>query len=126
MVKSQFILDILTLLLDGEDSKFLIPQLDYISDSDYNYTNGGGCFITFSYSDDIIKYKLKDNLVLNGITIESPELEAGADATLFMKDGIIDYLEIWSFDGKYPNTELKTYKLSQVWQDSAKKTIERY
>lgn len=125
MVKSQFILDILILLLDGEDSKFLITQLDYISDSNYNYTNGGGCFITFSHSDDIIKYKLKGNLVLNGVTIESPELKGGADVTLFMKDGIIDYLEIWSFDGKYPNTELKIYKLSQVWQSSAKKIIER-
>lgn len=125
MIRSRFILDILTLLLDGEDSILLIPQLDYIFDSDYNYTNGGGCIITFSYSDDIVKYKSKENIVLNGVIIESSELEVGADATLFMKDGIIDYLEIWSFDGNYPNKELKNYKLSQVWQGSTKKAIER-
>lgn len=126
MIKSQFILDILDLLLDGDrKSEFVKNQLPYLSDSEYNYTNGAGCFIYFLHIEEIIKYKTRESFILNGVKIESEELEIGADATLFMKDGIIDHLEIWSFDNSYPNTELRKYTLTQDWIGSPKRVIER-
>lgn len=126
MIKSQFVLDILDLLLDSEDSKFLIPQLDYISDSEYYYT-GSGCFVTFTHSEDIVRDRSKENFLFDSVKIESSELDGRADAILFMKDGIIDYLEIWSFDANYdyPSRELTTYTLTQVWDSSPQRVIKR-
>lgn len=40
MIKSQFFLDIFHLLLDGDDVNTIIHHLDYLSISEYNYTNG--------------------------------------------------------------------------------------
>ncbi|MFV0535833.1 MAG: hypothetical protein ACK5M3_00505 [Dysgonomonas sp.] len=126
MIKSQFVLDILDLLLDGENGKFLVPQLDYMFDSDYNYTRSG-CFVTFTHSEDIVKYRSKEDFLFDGVKIESSELDGRADAILFMKDGIIDYLEIWSFDANYnyPSIELMTYTLIQEWNGSPQRVIKR-
>ena len=124
MIKSKYISDVLELLLDGDDSKVAKSQIPFLSDTKYEYTNGGGVFIRFSHSAEIDEYRLaEDELVLNGVTIESPELGIGADATVFLTNGIIDYLEIWSFDGDYPDYELTNYMLKQAWHDSPERTI---
>jgi hypothetical protein len=124
MIKSKFIIDILDLLLDGDNDGLMIrEQLDYITDETYKYT-GSGLFVTFSHSDSISTKRIKkDNLVLNGVLIKSSELEIGADATVFITNGIIDYLEIWSQSGDYPKRELMDYVLTQVWEDSPKGQI---
>jgi hypothetical protein len=124
MIKSKYISDVLELLLDGDDGKAAKSQISFLSDTEYEYTNGGGVFISFSHPAEIVEYRLtQDNLVLNGVTINSPELEIGADATVFFKNGIIDYLEIWSFDSNYPDHELTNYVLKQAWQDSPGRVI---
>ena len=114
MIASQFILNILDLLLDGDkEGKALRPQIDYLSDTEYEYT-GVGLFVTFQPSEGIEQYRYEeDKIILDGVTITSPELRIGAMATIFVNKGIIDYLEIWSYDGEYPKRELSNYILKQ-------------
>ncbi|MPR36741.1 hypothetical protein [Salmonirosea aquatica] len=124
MIKSRYISDVLELLLDGDEGKAAKSQIPFLSDTNYEYTEGGGVFISFSHSAEIIEYRLtQENLVLNGVTIDSPELKVGADAAVFLTNGIIDYLEIWSFDGHYPDHELTNYVLKQAWRDSPERII---
>ena len=125
MLKSKFISDILTLLLDGDKNGiFVAKQIPFLEESDYEYT-GSGVFVGFSSSSDISNFKVstKEKLILEGVKIESPELDDGANCILFFEDGIIDFLEIWSRSGNYPNAELNKYKLIQNWSGSPKKEI---
>jgi len=115
MIGSTFILNILDLLLDGdENGKAVRPQIDYLTDSEYDYT-GVGLFVIFQPSVGIPIYNMvgSERLILDGVSITSPELNIGAATILFIKDGIIDFLEIWSYDGEYPRKELKSYTLKQ-------------
>ncbi len=115
MLKSKFISDILTLLLDGDEKGISASkQIPFLEESDYEYT-GSGVFIGFSSSTSIHEFivSTKDKLILEGVKIESPELEDGANCILFFKDGIIDFLEISSRSGNYPKKELSKYKLIQ-------------
>jgi hypothetical protein len=114
MIRSTFILNILDLLLDGDRFGLAIrPQIDHMTDDVYDYT-GVGVFVTFQADETIFNYRIsEDRIVLDGVKITSPELALGASATLFLKEGIMDYLEIWSFDGVYPKKELGTYTLRQ-------------
>ncbi|WP_055437654.1 hypothetical protein [Lacinutrix algicola] len=124
MLKSEFISNILELLLDGDkegiDAKL---QLEYLTESDYEYT-GSGVFIGFEHKNGIEKFKAdKSDLILDGVRIKSTELEIGADCTLFFKNGLIDNLEIWSFSGNYPKKELSDYELTQEWKNSPDRKI---
>lgn len=125
MLKSKFISNILTLLLDGDENGILAAkQIPFLEESDYEYTDSG-VFIGFSSSSDInnLKVSARDELILDGVKIESPELDDGANCILFFEDGIIDFLEIWSCSGNYPKEELTKYKLVQNWEGSPKKEI---
>lgn len=124
MVQSIFIQEILTLLLDDDkDAVLARNQLDYITEKEVEYT-GAGVFIYFNQTKEIEKYQLENStLILNGVKIISPELTAEADATLFFKNGLIDYLEIWSLNGEYPKKELRSYVLKQAWKGSPKRII---
>ncbi|QNF33740.1 hypothetical protein HUW51_13795 [Adhaeribacter swui] len=124
MVRSKFIKDILTLLLDGdEEGVFARNQLNYITEKEVEYT-GAGVFIYFKYANGIEKFQLENRtLILDGVKIISTELTADADATLFYKNGLIDYLEVWSHNGEYPKTELKNYVLKQDWKSSPNRII---
>ena len=126
MVKSQFIKDILTLLLDGDKEGLVAKnQIDFLTESKFDYT-GVGVFITFKRENGIEEFKVtKSDLILNGVTIKSPSLKVGADTTLFFKNGLIDYLEIWSFDGEYPEMEINEYELKQEWEGSPRREIEK-
>lgn len=123
MIKSKYITDILELLLDGDEEGFLAKkQLSFITDYNYDYTDSG-LFVGFKYSDEIYKFKIfKDDLVLNGVKIKSTEYLIEADATLFFKKGIIDYLEIWCYAGEHPKQDLSKYTLTQVWENSPNRT----
>lgn len=126
MIKSKFIQDILTLLLDGDkEGEEVKNQMDFISETEFDYT-GVGVYVSFEHVDGIEKFKSTiDDLILSGVTIKSPELEIGADSTLFFKNGLIDYLQLWSFDGEYPKNELSEYELKQEWTGSPERKIER-
>lgn len=124
MLKSKFVSNILQLLLDGDEQGLKgRTQIDFIEEADYEYT-GNGVFIGFKHKNGIEKYRLtKDNVLLDGVEIKSPELEIGASCILFFSNGLIDYLEIWNYGGTYPNTELNEYILTQTWKESEKKVI---
>ena len=124
MIKSKYILDILTLLLDGDEEGIAVRrQLNFLTDVKYDYT-GSGLFLTFSHDDEIIKHKyFKDDLVLLGVKITTTEYPIEADATVFLKNGIIDNLEIWCYAGDYPNKDLTKYTLTQAWNDSPGKQM---
>ncbi len=126
MVKSTFINDILELLLDGDNESILAKeQLAFITEENFEYTDGG-LFVSFSYSNEITKYKInKQNMVLNGVKIQTTEFPIEAEAILFFSNGVIDYLEIWCYQGDYPNQDLSKYTLTQVWNNSTNKTISK-
>lgn len=114
MISSKFILNILDLLLDGDEyGRALRPQVDYLTDVEYDYT-GVGLFVSFRSSADIENYKHpEERVILDGVSITSSELGIGASAIVFANNGIIEYLEIWSYDGKYPQKELSDYAIKQ-------------
>ena len=113
MVKSKFIYDILDLLIDGDDSRYLASQLNCIEVDNIDYT-GTGVFVHFRHLPQVINYLFKEpGVYLDGVTVESPELEGKASASLHFVDGIIDNLEIWSTSGSYPAKELSNYTIRQ-------------
>jgi len=114
MISSKFIFDILDMLLDGDEAgKALRRQVDYLTDTEYDYT-GIGLFVTFQPSQGILKYKCEEErIVLDGVSITSTELGIGASAIIFATNGVITTLEIWSYDGEYPRKELSNYVLKQ-------------
>ena len=124
MIKSKYISDILELLLDGDnDGLSARKQLPYIIEENFDYTSGG-LFVSFSHKDEIVNHKVsKLDLVLNGVKIKTSEFPIEADATLFFKDGIINYLEIWCYLGDYPKQDLTKYTLTQIWQNSSNRII---
>jgi hypothetical protein len=124
VIKSKYITDILDLLLDGDNEGIAVrPQLKFLTDSKYDYTPSG-LFVTFSHTDGIDKHKYsQDGLVLLGVKITTSEYPIEADGTVFIKNGFIDYLEIWCYAGDYPQKDLTKYTLTQAWNNSLAKQI---
>jgi len=123
VIKSKYISDILELLLDGEEGVFAKRQLSFITEKEFDYT-GTGLFVSFSYSENISKYKISEaDLILNGVKVQSTEPPLEAEAILFFSDGLIDYLEIWCYLGNYPSRDLTKYTLEQIWKNSPNKII---
>jgi hypothetical protein len=125
MIKSNYISDILELLLDGDSEGILArKQLEYLSEENFDYT-GSGVFVKFSHTETAKELKTKKaDLILNGVEFISSEYPVQGEATLFFKNGIIDYLEIWCYNGEdYPKKDLIKYTLTQTWIGSMKKVI---
>lgn len=112
------------MLTDGDSFGLSVRgQFNYLTEKEYNYT-GAGLFVNFSHADGIEKFKTdNEELILNGVTIKSKEIGVGAEATVFLDNGLIDYLEIWSHDGMYARKELETYTLTQEWTGSPGRQI---
>lgn len=124
MVKSKYISDILLLLIDGfKYEPILKKQIELLNDSEYSYTDAG-LIVTFSHDDAINNYKIDFDKILNGVKIASPELELGAQTSLFFDKGLISYLEIFSNSSFYPKNSLQSYRLSQEWLPGGGKVIE--
>jgi len=94
-----------------------------LQEASYEYT-GSGAIISFTTLPAICDYRLPvSTRILNGVRITSPQLNIGADANLFITEGVIHYLEMFSLDGNYPDSELQTYRLNQMWEGSPHKEI---
>lgn len=115
MIKSNFIADVVDLLLDGDaDGIEARPQIALIADTLFGYTSSG-LFVTFSHPENISPYKCaKDDLVLKGVKITSVQFQVEAEATLYFKKGIIDHIEISCSRGNYPRQDLPSYTLTQI------------
>jgi hypothetical protein len=84
-----------------------------------------GVFVSFTHDDKIEQFRLEtDRTVIDGVEIKSPELEIGAEAMAHVMNGLVDYLEIWSYNGEYPRRELATYTLTQIWPGSPRREKE--
>ncbi len=107
------------LLLSGDAGLAARPQIQFLTDAEYEYTGGSGLFVSFSHSEEIVRYKSnEDDLILDWLKITTTEFPIEAEAILFFKNGIIDYLEIWCYQGDYPTHDLKEYTLTQLWNNS--------
>jgi hypothetical protein len=125
MIISPYIKNIMDLLVDDDEYRLLYrPQLDYITDDKYDYTNGSGLFVTFTTDDRINTLpQNKDTNVIDGVTIKSIENGLVAKAILHIKNGLIDSLEIWCVTNNYPDHDLKKYTLQQDWIGSSNRQI---
>jgi hypothetical protein len=124
MINSKMVSDLLQLLLeDDAEGQTYFLQLPYLSISNVNYT-GSGVFFQFSHIPTIEIYKTDEEYNhFCAVRISSEELTAEAEAIVYVKNGILDYLEVWSFDGNYPERELGSYKAWQAWKGSPGKFV---
>ncbi|MEJ1240494.1 hypothetical protein WBG78_20290 [Chryseolinea sp. T2] len=98
-------------------------KIEYLTEESFEYT-GVGVFVSFKHSIGIEQHKLAiDNVLINGLEIESTSLEVGAEASVSVNKGLIDYLEIWSYSGEYPTQELADYTLRQSWTNGQGREI---
>lgn len=139
MINSQYILDIFDIAFDDHsESDLLRKQVPYLTIRDNEHT-GIGVYIYFSADTLIQQFKLDTSNakyfdingnatdIVDGVEIISPDHSILADATVHLKCGIIDCLEIWNKCGKdYLQTDPKHYQLRQMWLDDInKRTIVR-
>lgn len=114
MIKSKYISDILHYLAErsDEDRDHLRKQIEYLTDSEYEYT-GVGLFVSFLHSEEIHPFRvpLTDGAFGN-VTIASKDLATTALAWVFLKDGLIDCLEILGHGCDYPTRDLRQYEFS--------------
>jgi len=124
VIKSNYITDIINLLLDSDkDGLFARQQIPFLTDKNFEFTSNG-LFVYFEYDAGIEKFKTDNqSLVLDGVTITSVEHQIEAQATVFFKNGLIDNLEIWCYKGEYPQKDLISYILTRTWVNSDSKTI---
>ncbi len=110
MIQSKFINDILDLLFHTDkDGMAVRNQLLFLSERSYDYTEAG-LFVWFTTTEMPESFRLTSDItIIGGVDIKSSMLEIGASATAFIRDGIIDYLEIWSYSSDYPKKELPDY-----------------
>ena len=134
MIKSQYILDILDLAFDDHsESDLLRNQVPFLTVTDIDHT-GIGAFVHFSSDDQIQQFKLDTSNATNfdiegnptsmvdGVEIKNSDLLILADATIHLKNGIIDHLEIWNKCGEdYVLTDPEHYQLDQMWLDKNKR-----
>src|SRR5688572_28809858 len=130
MIHSKYILDIFDLIFDEFESEDLIRrQIPFLSEKRREHT-GVGIFVYFVAEKEIENYKIPTDKVqnfdldgsptemLNGVEIKNSGLNILADATVHLKNGFIDCVEIWNKHGEvYPIDDPLSYELTQSWRD---------
>lgn len=118
MIQSQFIEDILVFFAHEIAPEFpLSNQIPYLTETAFEYT-GVGLFVSFSSTKDVTNFKLPEDIGgFWGVKITSTVLEIYADVILRIQQGIIDYLEIFSVGGPYPEHDLPDYVFSRYASD---------
>jgi len=126
MIESRYILDNVNLLLDVEDDAAAFkPQVEFLSEKNREYTPMG-LFVYLNHSTEILKYAIPDDkYVITGVKIFSTAQKLEGYAQLFVKNGIINYLEIVYYTDDFPRTDLDQYTLKLEWKDALAKQIKR-
>jgi len=103
--------DILKWMIDDTGDDNLRQQLSRSKLIKRNYT-GAGFFLTLAVPDDVPKILDHENDInpVPGPYIESSVLEAGGDTVLYINDGIVKTLEIFSYGNMFPES-LENYEL---------------
>ena len=111
--------DILNWFINVVDDKNLRHQLSRSVLRERKYT-GVGFFLALEVPGDvsIIRGMEQDITPVPGPYIESPELSAGGDTVLFINDGIIETIEIFSYGNMFPEF-IKNYQLCSPTQNSS-------
>ncbi len=100
---------LLTCLPDGNN---LLNQIDLLRLEGLEHN---GKEILYRYkSSHTPEKKYGENLVLDGLEIVSSELDSGASAAVFLKNGLISFLQILSHSGEFPENELTDYTLKSI------------
>ena len=86
----------------GASDPALRQQLAQASISEREYTSGAGVFLSLSYAANAPLPPCTHHASLDGPEIRSPEMSAGALATLHFTNGLASSIEIWSYAGDYP------------------------
>jgi hypothetical protein len=134
MIQSQYILDIFELAVDDHPfSELLRNQISLLTLRETDHT-GIGAFIYFTADNEIERFRLDTSNsksfdiegnpveMLSGVEIKNPDLLILAEATVHLKKGLIDHLEIWNKCGEdYVKTQPEHYELEQLWLDSIRK-----
>lgn len=139
MIQSKYILDILDLTFDKFEFEHLLrKQILFLTEHKREYT-GVGLYVYFIGDKEIENFKIPTDKILNfdidgnpieildGVEIKNERLNVFADTTIYIKNGLIDYVEIWNKNGgNYPREELTSYELTQGWLENSKnRTIKR-
>lgn len=137
MIKSQILLDILDLALEGDvDIGLLKKQIPYLTEKSFEYTNIG-LYVYFEQDSSIKNYRIYPNSItsfnqkgdefyrLDGVEIKNDVQNILADATVHLTNGLIDCIEIWNKIGFYPKSELLQYEIYQNWKLKNRKRIIR-
>jgi len=123
MINSKFILDILDLILDEDDTRTLREQIAFLNELEIEHT-GIGMFVNFK--NNFLETNLLNlsNKVLNGIEIRNENEKVLADVILYVKNGKIEQLEIFNKNGfDFPKEYLDEYIITQTWIGSKGKII---
>lgn len=129
MVKSQFIADILDLMLDGDaDGLGLRPQIPFLVEGQIEYHSSGFC-VSFNYLDGIEQYRyLCEDRTVGMILLESPEYPSEGESgwlDAWTKDGFIECLQFIGHYEGYPARHLTNYRLRQIWIGSPGREVVR-
>lgn len=110
MIFSKFQRDIIEQLLSClPDENNLADQIDFLSLEGLEHN---GKELLYRYKTAYIpENQYKENIVLDGLEIFSSELNSGASAAVFLKNGLICFLQILSHSGEFPSKELTNYTL---------------
>lgn len=133
MISSQYILDIFELAFDDHsESELLREQVPLLTITETTHT-GIGVFINFSFEEPILQFQLEtsnstnldiDGLPIsniNGIQIAIPDISLLADAIIWLKNGVINQLEIFIKNGAEYNWEDPLhYRVEQMWKEKDK------
>ena len=124
MIKSNYISDLVNLLLDGnDDASIFKPQVEFLSELRREYTLMG-LFVYFNHENEILKYAVTEyKNVITGVKIYSTTYHLEGEVNLFVKDGKLDYLEIVYYQESFPKADLDKYTLKQAWKNSPEKQI---
>lgn len=122
MVESKYILDLmLNIIESSQHSDLLLNQLTQLKISKYEYTSSG-LFVYFEFlkenSKNMFKLPVNESYYLDGLLVYSPFIpKSGAEVGLHFNEGIIDCLEIWCYEGDYPQHDLDEYTLTKQWTE---------
>lgn len=91
------------------EENHLLCQIDQLSLVGLEHN---GNEILYKYKSAQIPERLSsENVVFDGLEIFSSELNSGASAAVFLKNGLISFLQILSHSGEFPDRELTDYTL---------------
>jgi hypothetical protein len=85
----------------GDSNAELRQQLAHATVSAREFTSGAGVFLSLGNAANAQVQGGKPSCV-DGPEIRSPEMSAGALATLHLANGLPGSIEIWSYAGDYP------------------------